>query len=177
MLQEKQGTRAQNWLLQKLSILLKIFTYSGSPTSYLSGSLNFVSIQPEFMNLWASQQRFLKFLIWAQKGSFANSFANSNKLFYKWNSINQLLNVNQCLTDSRTFESDCIFYKIVWNSAYTHPKNLDSGQSKIWNLKSKIRLILPEKNTHVSGKELSSVHISLHPIHTVSLPHAKPPST
>jgi len=79
MLHEKQGTRAQNWLLQKLSMFLKIFTYSGSPTSYLSGSLNFVSIRPKLMNLWASRQRVLKNFIWAQKGSFANSFANSNK--------------------------------------------------------------------------------------------------
>ena len=58
---------------------INIFTYSGSPTSYLSGSLNFVSIWPKLMNLWASRQRVLNFFIWAQKGRFANSFANSNK--------------------------------------------------------------------------------------------------
>ena len=50
-------------------------------------------LRPELVNLWGSRQRVLKFLIWAQKGSFANIIANGNKpipRFYCWTRNNKI---------------------------------------------------------------------------------------
>ena len=79
MLHDQTGYLGPNYLLQKPSIFLYIFTYSSSPISYLSKSLTIVFIRPEFAILWGFQWRVLNFLISAQKGSVANIIANSNK--------------------------------------------------------------------------------------------------